>query len=387
MQKNEVTDMEAGKDIKDMVEKIRNGLLNVYCGPAEIIDLFLAGVITRSNILLTGACGKGKSFLCEAAAKFLNCSFSRVQGGQGLTESKMIATYDIAQLMQGKEVVLWRDFCSTKFRMFDEINRCHPTVINSTFSMLAEGIIIYGNHRIKVGDAVFVATMNPDDSGTYQMSPPFLDRFHFTIPMPSVKANFKEKMSKIQGIQLKPVLEENEIDRLWKYADSITIPENIKFSLANMVRTLQLCQNGEKEFLTNFPGICKTCRFSEFICAKIEPASTISERVYISALKILKGYAVIHYNRPLQIQDLINILPYVLLQRIKFVDSFEKENFNKINAVKALVNELHKKEIERERFFEIISELKPDDKAGLQNLESWAKNDLLLKEYYDEIKR
>ena len=76
--------------------------------------------------------------------------------------------------------------------------------------MLAERIVIFGDKRQDIPSFTFIATMNPADSGTYELPAPFWDRFDITVLLPSIR--FSDKLDIISGAQngVKSVLRNQE---------------------------------------------------------------------------------------------------------------------------------------------------------------------------------
>ncbi|MEW6558015.1 MAG: MoxR family ATPase [Elusimicrobiota bacterium] len=375
--------------IKKLIQEIKDRLSNLYFGSSEIVDIFLAGILSGSNILLWSSWGKGKSWLAEATAKLLGCSFSRIQGSAGLVESKFLARYNLPKLLQGEEIIHWHNFVEAKIKLFDEINRVPATVLNSLFSMLAEKMVIYGNERKSLNAFVFIATLNPADEGTIKSIPmPFLDRFDICLPMSTLNVIDKTKLLNIDKNCIYPVLKEDVIEDIWQETATIKITERIKFVTANMIRTLQICvQKNDKEFLLDFPAVCDTCRFKESICSKLLPNNPVSERAYLSTLKVAQGLVILQNQKEINLEHIFIVLPYVLIHRVKFLHEYEKQHIDKISAIRNLVDYLRKKEFERERAYKIIAEIKSANIQLLDLLHGWAQNDLVLLEHYNNLKK
>jgi len=380
------------KKLQKKVMEVKKELTKYFKGDREISDVFLAGVFSKAKILEWAAHGKGKSLLAELIARLCNCSYSRVQGSSGLTESKLLARYDLSKLLKGEEVVKWREFVTAKIKLLDEINRTHPVLLNSIFSMLQEKIVIVGDERFNVPDYVFIATMNPSDSGTYILPPPLWDRFDICLLLKSLKISDKLDVVKNQPEkaikQIKPILRENEIDKIWKDVEKVKIPHDIEVFTIALTRDLQLCKYGEKEFLTNFPQCCEECYFKQWICSALDNRYPISERLYLSIFKVSKAYAYLMGRSSVNKDDVLTILKYALFHRLKVTDTYAYKYKNKEEIVNSIISKLIEKDIERSDAYKLIKEIiQKEDTEKMKILKEYAEKDLLLNEMYEEIKQ
>ncbi len=372
--------------IHEKAVSVKDGLMQYFKGEDEIIDMFLAGIFSESKILLHASPGKGKSLLAETTAELCNTSYARVQGSSGLTESKLLARYDIAKLMKGEEEVNWRKFVSAHIKLLDEVNRCHPVILSSIFTMLQEKMAIYGDERYEVPDYAFIATMNPADGGTYTLSPPLVDRFDFCLRLSSV--TFYDKITMLNGgrIDVDPVLKEGDLEKIWADVKKVEVPMDIKVLLAGYVRDLQLCVHGEKEFLTNFPSCCTECRFNNWICSDIDNRYPISERAYLSSLKVAKALAYLGGRDEIGKDDAIAVFKTALLHRLYLTDTYMQQYPTQSKAVDSIINKLLSKDKERGRKFKLVREVsKNATPKGLEDLKKCAQEDMLIDDVYKQI--
>jgi len=383
--------MKINKKLQAKAIEVKKELAKYFKGSKEISDVFLAGVFSKAKILEWASHGKGKSLLAELIAQLCNCSYSRVQGSSGLTESKFLARYDLAKLMKGEEVVKWRDFVTAKIKLLDEINRTHPVLLNSIFSMLQEKKIYVGDDIAEVPNYVFIATMNPADSGTYELPPPLWDRFDICLLLQSLRLSDKLDILKNQPAErvksLKPILKKDEIEEIWEDVEKVKIPRDIQVFITAITRDLQLCVYGEKEFLTNFPQCCEECYFKQWICSSLDNRFPVSERLYLSIFKVSKAYAYLKGRDTVRKSDVLTLLKYALFHRLKVTDTFSQKYFSKERVVNSIVEKLIEKDLERSDAYKLIKEIiEKGDEKNLQILKEYADKDLLLKEMYKEIK-
>jgi len=358
-----------------------------YKGDTTVPELFLAGVFSRSKILLEGAHGKGKSMIAELTAAITGASYSRVQGSQGLTESKYLATMDVPQLMQGKQQVIWLPFVDAQIKVFDEWNRAHPSTLNGLFELMAEGCIDYAGERRQVGDYAFIGTMNPADSGTYEVPPPLMDRFDICLPTASV--NYGDKVELLLGRingqtkRAKRVLQDGELEAIWAEVAAVKVSTEQVEKLARVERTLQVCEHGDKEYLQNFPASCENCRFKEGVCSLIGNRWPASERPALSTIQVAKGLAYLRGRNKLANKDIEDVLPYVFYHRLELLGTFQSKQATKAQAIRAVFNKIQKAETERVQALELIAKAeagKVDVVKATEDLKQWSDNDLVLAE-------
>ncbi|MHA2004904.1 MAG: AAA family ATPase, partial [Candidatus Thorarchaeota archaeon] len=152
-------------------------------------------LVPRSAMLLVGGHGGGKTTLVKLLGRMMTgksldeIDDGMLRGHPQLTEEKMVATLRPGPLMKdGVEVVVWRNFVTGFWKMIDEVNRLTPHAQNILLSMLAEGELKYYDEVKKCEEYCLFATLNPSDAGTFELAPPFLDRFGIAVPitMPSI---------------------------------------------------------------------------------------------------------------------------------------------------------------------------------------------------------
>ncbi|MFA5790673.1 MAG: MoxR family ATPase [Caldisericia bacterium] len=318
----------------------------VYQGNG-IVEFFVAGVVSQSSIFLQSSHGKGKSLLSESIAKIIGASYQRVQGTPALSESQFIGRYNIPSLLKDKEIVEWRNFLKAKVKFFDEINRVPPQTLSALHTVLAEKKAIYGNEEISLTPFIFIAAANPADAGCFDMYGPILDRFDMSIFLPTPTFGLKHKILAIQKYQPKQILGQGEIDNIWAEVEAMPITDAVKNLAFMSIRDLQICDHGDKENLIGFPSCCKECPFQEGVCAKVDNKSTVSERAYISALRVAKGLAYLRDKSEPEPQELFDVLPLTLAHRINILPAAYPGIFTKQEAIENLVDDLQKRITER----------------------------------------
>lgn len=368
------------KKIQEALEEINK----VIKSNKNITEYALAGVLCDLKILLMSSHGKAKSLLAKTISKVTGLTTSRVQGSQGLTESKYLARYNISELMKGKEKVIWKDFVDADIKFIDEINRVHPTALNAIFPMLAENEVDFGGEVKQVKPFSLFATMNPADEGTFTIPAPLIDRFDINLLLQSTTIFEKINIIDVDIIEPKVLFNKQEIENIKQEIAQIKIPGSIILKLSYIIRDLQLCKYGDKEFLNNFPQSCIDCNFKNNVCAMIDNSTPLSDRAFLSSIKMLKSLS---YIRNCNINDhlIFEVLKIVLPHRIKASTNCSSNYNTNFEFIQNLLNNINSKEDLRAKPMNISAKIF-SKKASLDELEPYIKNDLLIKEIYNNLK-
>ena len=375
------------KNARGKAQEVFQELISFYKGDECIPELFLAGIFSRSKTLLEGAHGKGKSYIAELTATITGASYCRVQGSQGLTESKYLASLDVPELMKGNQKVVWQRFVKSQLKLFDELNRAHPVNLNSLFEMLAEGHIDYAGERFICPDYSFIATLNPADAGTYEVPPPLIDRFDICLPVRSVGYADKVELldSRLNGTIPQPdrILEDGDLEAIWSEVEKVKVGDEQVKQLARVERTLQVCRHGDKEYLTNFPSSCENCRYKEGVCSVIETRCPASERPALSVIKVSKGLAYLRGRNQVQDKDIKDVIPYVFYHRLILLPGFQQGKATKQLAIAEIFKKIYHQETERGKALELIEQAhsgKVEIVKALEDIKQWTDNDMVLEE-------
>lgn len=164
-----------------------------YASP--LLFATLTSLLNHGTMLVTGAPGIGKTTGAEFAGHFFTGTpldeilASEIQGHPQLTEEKLVAAYDIAQLVkEGKKVVVPNKFLQCPVKILDEGNRTPPDVLSIMMRLADTGKAVYGGQLLEAKQGPLFVTANYADEGTFQFTPPFLDRFDAAVMVTSPPA-------------------------------------------------------------------------------------------------------------------------------------------------------------------------------------------------------
>ncbi|MHA2423812.1 MAG: AAA family ATPase [Candidatus Thorarchaeota archaeon] len=363
----------------------------------------LNSLVPRSAMLLIGGHGGGKTTLIKLLGRMLTgktlneIDDGMLRGHPQLTEEKMVATLRPGPLMkEGVEVVVWRRFVTNFWKIIDEVNRLTPHAQNILLSMLAEGELKYYDEVKRCDDYCLYATMNPTDSGTFDIAPPFLDRFGMAVPitMPTVDdleiilASRDERLFGYDELwQVPAITTEQDLLTLWNLADKIPVSPEASEYMRSLVREFGACIRADKSqshSLTVETGLCDGCHFNtaKSVCNKV--VIPLSVRAAKDLHRYSKAAAWLVGSPEVGIEIVKSLAPLVFWHRTRFVPEFiEKSPFfgNSFDFTKHLVELGSTRFAQREAAIKLMGKLKRGeaDKSVTDELNEMAKSDLLVR--------
>ena len=169
--------------LKEILRAAREEVAKVIIGQAEVVDLSLITIFTRSHALIEGVPGVAKTLLVRTLAAVLGVNFSRVQFTPDLMPTDITGT-NIFNL-QRNEFTLVKGPVFTSFLLADEINRAPAKTQSALLQAMQERLVTIDRdtHKLPPEFTVF-ATQNPVEyEGTYPLPEAQKDRFLLKISM------------------------------------------------------------------------------------------------------------------------------------------------------------------------------------------------------------
>ncbi|TFG10116.1 hypothetical protein EU538_02940 [Candidatus Thorarchaeota archaeon] len=371
--------------------------------PLIVGTCVLNAIVPRSAMLLVGGHGGGKTTLIKLLGRMMTgSSIDEVEAGilhghPQLTEEKMVATLKPGPLMkEGKEVVVWRRFVTGFWKILDEINRLTPHAQNILLSMLAEGELKYYDEVKKCEEYCLYATMNPSDAGTFDLAPPFLDRFGIAVPitMPSVDdlelilASRDEKLFGYDELwQVPAILEVEDLLTIWNLADKMPVTSEASEFMRALVREFGACIRVDKSQVQEpniDSGLCDGCHFNttKSVCNKV--LIPLSVRAAKDLNRYSKAVAWLFGASEVNVEIVKSVAPLVFWHRTLFGrDEIAKPPFygDRFEFTRHLVELAAARFAKRGAAFTLIERFKHGraSKEDLSELREMSKSDLLVK--------
>jgi MoxR-like ATPase len=306
--------------------------------PLIVGSCVLNALVPRSAMLLVGGHGGGKTTLAKILGRMMtgksleeidNCI---LRGHPQLTEEKMVATLKPGPLIKdGIEIVVWRSFITGFWKIIDEVNRLTPHSQNILLSLLAEGEVKYYDETKRCDEYCLFATLNPADAGTFDIGPPFLDRFGMAVPitMPTVSdlelilASRDERLFGFDELwQVPAILTEESLLTIWNLADKIPVSLEASEYMRSLVREFGACirvDKSQSSSLTVETGLCDGCHFNtaKSVCNKV--IIPLSVRAAKDLNRYSKAVAWLVGAHEVSIEIVKSLAPLIFWHRTRFV--------------------------------------------------------------------
>ncbi len=178
------------------VEKIRNEIHKVIVGQDEMINLLIAGLLSRGHVLIEGVPGIAKTLTINLLAKTLNLHFKRIQFTPDLMPADVTGTSVFN--LKNSDFEFKKGPIFSNIVLIDEINRSPAKTQAALFEVMEELQVTVDGHTYKMDEPFMVlATQNPiEQEGTYKLPEAQQDRFLFRI-----KINYPSLAEEIQILQ------------------------------------------------------------------------------------------------------------------------------------------------------------------------------------------
>ena len=169
------------QDIQKIVTQLKSSIGKVIIGKEETVELMLIALICQGHVLIEDVPGVGKTTLCSAMARSLDCTFNRIQFTPDITPSD-VTGYNMVNMRTG-EMEFHKGAVMSQIVLADEINRTSPKTQSSLLEVMEEGQATVDGVTYRMPRPFIVlATQNPlDFVGTYPLPEAQLDRFFMKI--------------------------------------------------------------------------------------------------------------------------------------------------------------------------------------------------------------
>ena len=221
-------------------DKIVDNVSQVIVGIEDVIEKVIVAFIASGHVLLEDVPGLGKTKLCRALSKSMNCTFKRIQFTPDLLPSDLTGIYYYNQ--KSKEFEFKAGPLLSNIVLADEINRATPRTQSALLECMEENQITVEGNTIKLERPFFViATQNPvEQFGTFPLPEAQLDRFFMKLSMGY--PNYSEELRVMDRFiesdpleSLKSVISTEEILYVQNNYNKVYVDESIKKYILDIV--------------------------------------------------------------------------------------------------------------------------------------------------------
>jgi len=230
---------------RHFIEGLKQRLNQHLRGKPEAVDLVVACLIARGNILIEDLPGLGKTTLAKALAGAIGGRFSRIQCTPDLLPGDVTGFNVFNQQTASFEFHEGPVFADVV--LADEINRATPRTQSALLEAMAEHQVTIDNTTYQLSETFFViATQNPEElHGTFPLPEAQLDRFSMKITIGSPDRGdlislMKSRGGVLEGFQEseEPVLDHANLIDLQKQVASVQTSETLLEYMADLAETI-----------------------------------------------------------------------------------------------------------------------------------------------------
>lgn len=178
-----MSDIGTIKPIQEVYLAVKEELMKVIKGQAEVIDLVLIACFAGGHVLIEGLPGLGKTLLVNALSQIVGGTFKRIQFTPDLMPSDIIGT--TVYNMESNTFQVKRGPVFTNLLLADEVNRSPAKTQSALLQAMQEKEVTIDGSNFPLGDFFMcLATQNPIElEGTFPLPEAQVDRFLMKINM------------------------------------------------------------------------------------------------------------------------------------------------------------------------------------------------------------
>ena len=279
-----------------MFDHIVKNISKDIVGNEKNIKISLAAILSGGHILIEDLPGTGKTTFAKSITAALNLDFKRIQFTSDLLPSDILGfNFLINDKFEIKKGPIF-----TNVVLADELNRASPKTQSAFLEAMEEKSVTIDRETFKLPDPfIVIATQNPSDlSGTSLLPESQLDRFMISFSL--------EELTNEQQLYL------------LKNENNFEIKKNDNINLEKIVASKEININDNVyKYIQEIKKVVQT-NFSEI---------HISSRCLKQIVAISKSLAILNGKSYVTIQDIKDVLPYILKHRINTIEKKYVVNF------------------------------------------------------------
>ena len=168
-------------EVRDVAQRVLTELRKVVVGKGEVMQNVFISLLADGHVLLEGVPGVAKTFMANAFATILGCSFNRIQFTPDLLPADILGTNILDQ--ETASFKLRKGPIFANIILADEINRAPPKTQSALLECMQERQVTLEGETHKLDRPFIVmATQNPIElEGCYPLPEAQVDRFLFKL--------------------------------------------------------------------------------------------------------------------------------------------------------------------------------------------------------------
>ncbi|WP_440651011.1 AAA family ATPase [Candidatus Pelagibacter sp. HIMB1495] len=277
---------------KEIIKTIKKDIV----GNDQNIKISLAAILSGGHILIEDLPGTGKTTFAKSITAALNLDFKRIQFTSDLLPSDILGF----NFLKNDKFEVKKGPIFTNIVLADELNRASPKTQSAFLEAMEEKSVTIDRETFTLPDPfIVIATQNPSDlSGTSLLPESQLDRFMISFSLDELSD--QQQLTLLKNRNNLDIKRNNQFD----FKDLTSLQEiNINDKVYKYIQEV-------KQFLNS--------NFSEV---------HISSRCLKQIVAISKSLAILNEKDYVTIQDVKDIIPYVLKHRINIIEKKYVINF------------------------------------------------------------